>query len=269
MTPLVLLTSLSVCCLGKQGCAATAKLCGSKTWHIACCRDRISLNNLANESTFKLLDGVVQMGVNLQEVLHKAVSLHTPPYQAILSTIVTFMAIHTGLCWHCWRCSQVAGQAWKQISWCQVRQSLWLKFLHVSCKPWTYFIDAWQARWCRRFVVCPKADAIYPIVSAASIVAKVIVRTHNVARLVTTDRYACFTLHVFVLRLNVPLVDSRWQGTEGCGILLSRRKLLQAAKITAQATLEVSTWCRRCMAWELWPVFCLAYCQNAMCCLLV
>ena len=28
-------------------------------------------------------------------------------------------------------------------------------------------------RWMSRFFVCPKADAIYPIVSAASIVAKV------------------------------------------------------------------------------------------------
>ena len=37
------------------------------------CRDRISLNSLANESTFKLLNDVMQMGVNLQEVLHVAV----------------------------------------------------------------------------------------------------------------------------------------------------------------------------------------------------
>ena len=32
------------------------------------CRDRISLNTLANESTFKLLDEVLQQGINLQEV---------------------------------------------------------------------------------------------------------------------------------------------------------------------------------------------------------
>ena len=32
------------------------------------CRDRISLNTLANESTFKLLDVVLQQGINLQEV---------------------------------------------------------------------------------------------------------------------------------------------------------------------------------------------------------
>ena len=43
------------------------------TQFLLVCRDRISLNSLANESTFKLLNDVVQMGVNLQEVLHKAV----------------------------------------------------------------------------------------------------------------------------------------------------------------------------------------------------
>ena len=32
------------------------------------CRDRISLNSLANDSTFRLLDSVLGQGVNLQEV---------------------------------------------------------------------------------------------------------------------------------------------------------------------------------------------------------
>lgn len=77
-------------------------------------RDRISLNTLANESTFKLLDDALLMGLNLQEVFVDTV-----------------------------------GDAAK-----------------------------WQARLEGkypgiRFAVCPKADALYPIVSAASIVAKV------------------------------------------------------------------------------------------------
>ncbi|KAL0019377.1 hypothetical protein WJX77_001826 [Trebouxia sp. C0004] len=77
-------------------------------------RDRISLNSLANESTFKLLNDVVQMGVNLQEVFVDTVG-DAAKWQARLES----------------------------------------KYPGV------------------RFVVCPKADAIYPIVSAASIVAKV------------------------------------------------------------------------------------------------
>ncbi|DBA66720.1 TPA: hypothetical protein ACH3X2_001870 [Trebouxia sp. C0005] len=77
-------------------------------------RDRISLNSLANESTFKLLNDVMQMGVNLQEVFVDTVG-DAAKWQARLES----------------------------------------KYPGV------------------RFIVCPKADAIYPIVSAASIVAKV------------------------------------------------------------------------------------------------
>ena len=33
------------------------------------CRGKISLNTLANESTFKVLDDALQQGVNLQEVM--------------------------------------------------------------------------------------------------------------------------------------------------------------------------------------------------------
>ncbi|KAL3135483.1 hypothetical protein ABBQ38_005963 [Trebouxia sp. C0009 RCD-2024] len=77
-------------------------------------RDRLSLNTLANESTFKLLDSALQNNVNLQEVFVDTV-----------------------------------GDAAKWQS------RLEGKFPGI------------------RFVVCPKADSLYPIVSAASIVAKV------------------------------------------------------------------------------------------------
>lgn len=77
-------------------------------------RDRISLNTLANESTFRLLDSALQNDLNLQEVFVDTV-----------------------------------GDAAKWQS------RLEGKYPGI------------------RFVVCPKADSLYPIVSAASIVAKV------------------------------------------------------------------------------------------------
>ncbi|GAB4814706.1 hypothetical protein N2152v2_001752 [Parachlorella kessleri] len=77
-------------------------------------REKVSLNQLANESTFKLIETVLEQGVNLQEVYVDTVG-DAAKYQDKLSQRFPGLA----------------------------------------------------------FTVCPKADALYPIVSAASIVAKV------------------------------------------------------------------------------------------------
>ena len=119
------------------------------------CRDRISLNQIANECTFNLIAAVLDMGYCLSQVMQEV--LHV---------------VHLN-------CRSCAGEP---------RSGIQCLGAHtdesVALPPQVYVDtvgdpDKHRERLEQRFpglgisfTVCPKADSIYPIVSAASIVAK-------------------------------------------------------------------------------------------------
>jgi ribonuclease HII len=143
------------------------------------CRDRISLNQIANECTFNLIAAVLDMGYCLSQVMPggsargvircscSTLASHSPT-SCLAARSDTSMAIPLQVY------VDTVGDPDKH------RERLEQRFSGLGIS----------------FTVCPKADSIYPIVSAASIVAKA--RARRSEMFATSTRptlHECMTSH--------------------------------------------------------------------------